>query len=178
MNKNSISKRYAQAILNIASEKNEIEKIEQDFSLFEDVLKTDEDFSAFFTSKLIPSQDKINVIEKVFGQVLSSDVINLFNIIFEKNREEYITEIISEYKEIANEYRGIAILDCYSAVEVSNEEKEKLTQKLSEALNKKIKISINIDENLLGGLKIKHKDQVIDGSIINKLDQYKKVLMK
>ena len=178
MKKDSISKRYAQAMLYIAIEKNEVERLENDLSMIKEVLKTEKSFSAFLESKLIKSQEKIELIEKVFSDVISEDAKNLLNVLVEKNREEYILEIVDEFQSIADDHRGIALLDCYSSVEISEEEKEKIIKRFSEVLKKNIKISTNIDEKLLGGLKVKYKNQVIDGSVINKLDQYKKVLMK
>ncbi len=178
MNRDQITKRYAQAILGVASEKKEEDKFEQELSLFEEIIKENSDFSAFLNSKLIQAEDKIKVLNDVFGKDFSPEIMNFLSIICEKNREEYIVEISAKYREIANEYRGIALLDCYSAVEVNEKQKEELMVKLSEVLGKKIKLSMNIDETLLGGLQVKYKDQIIDGSVINRLGQYKKVLTK
>ncbi len=178
MKNSTIGKRYAKSLFEIAKEKEKVDVIQNDLLILKEAILSEKLFDKFLDSKIIAQKDKIEFINNVFDEKVSEEVISFIVFLLNKKRETELYTIFDEYQKIANEYTGIAIIDGYSAVEVSNEEKEKLTQKLSEALNKKIKISINIDENLLGGLKIKHKDQVIDGSIINKLDQYKKVLMK
>lgn len=176
MNRDQVNKRYAHAILGIASEKKEEERFEKELSLLNEILLDDSDFSAFLNSELIPAETKISVLEEAFGQHFSPEIMNFLALVSQKGRETHIPGIIEKYIEISNEARGIALLDCYSAVEIDEKQVEELIEKLSEVLGKKIKLSLNIDPTLIGGLQIKHKDQIIDGSVISKLGQYKRVL--
>jgi F0F1-type ATP synthase delta subunit len=48
-------------------------------------------------------------------------------------------EIAHSFQEQANEIRNIAVLECFSATEISEEEQEELKKKFSELINKNIK---------------------------------------
>lgn len=178
MNNNLISKRYAKAILEVAVAENSIEKYENELALIESVIKSDKMFQNFLASKLIGQADKKKFVEEVFSGHVSENILNLLGLIIDKNREEYIVEIASNFQEQANEIRNIAVLDCFAAKEISEKDKEELKKKFSELINKNIKISMHINENLLGGMRVEHKGNVVDGSVINKLDQYKRILVK
>lgn len=178
MNNNLIGKRYAKAILEVAVAENGIEKYEKELSLIESVIKSDKMFQNFLASKLIGQAEKKEFVEKVFKGHISDNILNMLSLIIDKNREEYIVEIAHSFQEQANEIRNIAVLDCFAATEISEEEQEELKKKFSELINKNIKISMHINENLLGGMRVEHKGNVIDGSVINKLDQYKRILVK
>ncbi len=178
MNNNLIGKRYAKAILEIAIANNEIEKFENELNLIKEVIKSEKLFQSFLSSKLVSSAEKKEFVEKVFTGTISKEILNMLELVIDKNREEHIVEIADSFQEQANEARNIVVLDCYTAKEISDEEIENLKKKFSELINKNIKISTHINENLLGGVTVKYKDNVVDGSVINKLDQYKRLLVK
>ena len=58
-----------------------------------------------------------------------------------------------------------------SAIELSQQEIEKITEELSNNFNSKIKLNYNHDQSLIGGLVVQVGSTMIDTSIKNKLQQ-------
>ena len=64
-----------------------------------------------------------------------------------------------------------------SAIELSEEEKQQVVQKLENKLNKTVQPDWELDNDIIAGLVIKIDDDVIDMSIKNRLAKLKKDLM-
>ena len=58
--------------------------------------------------------------------------------------------------------------------ELTDEQKKKLIDKLSQKTGKEINLEIKIDKNILGGGVIRIGDKIIDGSIRRELDNWKR----
>ena len=58
--------------------------------------------------------------------------------------------------------------------ELTEEQKKKLIEKLSQKTGKEINLDVKIDKNILGGGILKIGDRVIDGSIRRELNNWKK----
>ena len=70
---------------------------------------------------------------------------------------------------------NIKRVEIVSAVELSDEQKQKTIEKLHIRLNKEVKVNWALDTNIIGGLVIKIDDDIIDTSLKNKLDKLSKI---
>lgn len=98
--------------------------------------------------------------------------------IIDKRREAYIESIVEEYKELADISRNIAKADLITAQEVSEEEVNTLAQKLSASTGKTVHLKQTVDPSLIGGVKIRIGDQIIDGTVAKKLEMLKSQLLQ
>ena len=64
-----------------------------------------------------------------------------------------------------------------SSFDMDNNQKDDITNSLSELVNKKINIDFNVDKKLIGGLKIKVDDTLYDSSLQTKLENAKSKLV-
>lgn len=65
-----------------------------------------------------------------------------------------------------------------SAVELTAEEKQKLTEKLEKLCGHGVVAEYETDKNVIGGLVVRMDDILIDGSVETKLKQIKEVIEK
>ena len=77
------------------------------------------------------------------------------------------------------EYKKIGVVAVVSAVELSDEQKKRVEEKILQTTSfVSLEISYSVDEALLGGLKIRIGDRVVDSSIRSRLEELKRDLMK
>jgi len=98
--------------------------------------------------------------------------------IIDKRRELYIATILEEYKAMADEARNIMKAELISAQEVPEEEVAGLAEKLSVSSGKKIQLKQVVDPSLIGGVKIRMGDKIIDATVAKKLQMLKEKLKK
>ncbi len=96
--------------------------------------------------------------------------------IIDKRREAYIPVIVEEYKELADEARNIMKAQLISAQEVSADEMKILADKLSASTGKTVQLQQTVDPALIGGIKIRMQDQIIDATVAKRLEMLKEKL--
>lgn len=173
MIKSQVGRRYSKAIFDIAEEKNQVKEIYELLNSAMVLYRTDKGFKNFIRNPLINNEEKKLVLNEIFGKD-NSDNLNILLYILDKGRINCIKYIVAEYLKIY--YRKNRILDVRATFtkELTEEQKKKLIDKLSQKTRKEINLEIKIDRNILGGGIIRIGDKIIDGSIRRELDNWKR----
>jgi F-type H+-transporting ATPase subunit delta len=124
-----------------------------------------------FTSPVISNLKKQSIIESLFKDKLSPLSMRFLTTLVRKNREVLIREIIFALEELYNIKNSIAIADVSSARAMSKDEQSQLVSALEKKTGFTIKAHWNVDEALIGGLKVQIKDRIYDGSVSYKIDR-------
>ncbi|MGL4988232.1 MAG: ATP synthase F1 subunit delta [Cetobacterium sp.] len=165
---NQIGKRYAEAIYNVAEQKNEVKSIYEVLNSVMELFKTDIDFKNFITHPLIKENEKKEILKKVFSD--SNEGLEILFYILEKGRISEIREIVAEYVKLDYAKNRILNVEATFALSLTEEQKEKLSKNLENKTGKKIKLVVKVDKSLIGGGIIRIGDEVIDGSIRKQLE--------
>lgn len=173
MIKSQVGRRYSKAIFEIAEEKNQVKEIYEMLNSAMVLYRTDKEFKNFIRNPLISNEEKKLVLNEIFGKD-NRDNLNILLYILDKGRINCIKYIVAEYLKIY--YRKNRILDVRATFtkELTDEQKKKLIDKLSQKTGKEINLEIKIDKNILGGGIIRIGDKIIDGSIRRELDNWKR----
>ena len=173
MIKSQVGRRYSKAIFDIAEEKKQVEEIYELLNSAMVLYRTDKEFKNFIRNPLISNEEKKLVLNEIFGKD-NRDNLNILLYILDKGRINCIKYIVAEYLKIY--YRKNRILDVRATFtkELTDEQKKKLIDKLSQKTGKEINLEIKIDKNILGGGVIRIGDKIIDGSIRRELDNWKR----
>ena len=173
MIKSQVGRRYSKAIFEIAEEKNQVKEIYEILNSAMVLYRTDKEFKNFILNPLIDNEQKKSVLNEIFGKD-NSENLNILLYILDKGRMNCIKYIVAEYLKIY--YRKNRILDVKATFtkELTDEQKKKLIDKLSQKTGKEINLEIKVDKDILGGGIIKIGDKIIDGSIRRELDNWRK----
>lgn len=172
----SVARRYAEAFFSIAKEAGKVDEYQIELEKVVDTIETTENLQDYLAHLLIPANDKKNVVGKIFAGNISQVTLNFVQMIIDKRRELYIAIILEEYKDMADEARNIMKAELISAQEVPEEEVVSLAEKLSVSSGKKIQLQQVVDPSLIGGVKIRMGDKIIDATVAKKLQMLKEKL--
>lgn len=176
MNNKTVAKRYAQALLQIAQERNSLDLFEKEINDCLASISADQHLKHIWFSERITPGDKKEVIKGLFQKKVSVIIINFLMVLVDKNREEYLPDIFREYRRLADITRNIVDAEVRSAVQLTDKDFNELQGKLSAMTGKNVRLQVKIDPNLIGGLVVKIGDKVIDGSVVKRLAIMKKKL--
>ena len=159
---NEICNRYAKAIILSSSSKAELEKINEDFA----------DFCNLIKDPTINQEDLSKVIYKI-TENNKFDVLfkNFLNFLIQKRRFFFVESILKSFIETCSRKRGELKAKLRSAKSLSNDEIIKITDLLTKNFSSKIKLDYEHDESLIGGLVVQVGSAMVDTSIKNKLQQ-------
>ena len=145
----------------------------KDLGLVQNMLTKNPELKEVLQNPTISLEQKLEIIEDIFKNCVSLEILNYLKILTEKKHIAEIPTIIEIIKNTIDENNGIKAVTIISAIKLTNEYKEKITTVLEKKFEKKIKPNWQIDENIIAGLVIKIDDDVIDTSVKTKLDKIK-----
>lgn len=174
-----ISKTYGEALFEVALEKNELDSVAEQVDLLSKAFAENPELIKLLSHPKISVEEKISVLENVFKGRFSDDIVGFLVIIVEKDRGSEIESILQLFQAKVREYKKIGVALVTSAVELSEEQKEKVEQKLlKQTVYEQFEIEYKVDSSLIGGMTIRIGDRVVDSSIRSKLDRMARHLRK
>ena len=169
-----ISDRYGSALYDLASEKKCIDEILNDLDVIEKVMKESSELRHVIKSPLVNSEEKLNILLKIFAGLSFNSLTTTFLKVLDNNKRiSNILSIILQFKKINSEKRGDIAANVTSANELSEDEKNNITNQLKNTLGQKLSLNFNVDKDIIGGLIVKVGSKMIDTSIANKINKLK-----
>ncbi len=179
MNIRSIAKRYAEAFYadykasgdkktTIWSELDELAKLEQ----------TSEDFQAVVKSPLISDDDKLSVFQALNKNGKICDTLfKYISLLIKKKRLMLLSTINEEVHSIMLEELGEVDAVATFATKADKDMLATLEKKLTSLIGKKVNLHSDVDEQIIGGVKIKLGSILYDASVKGQLDKLKASLV-
>jgi F-type H+-transporting ATPase subunit delta len=161
-----VSRRYARALIAVAKQKGEHERVLNEVTAIAKILKTESQARSYFANPLIASEQKRAVIKNTFaGKGLMEEVYNLLLLLVDKKRMGRFEEIAEAYQAQMDSEHGVTRGFAKSAKALSDEGKKDLESKIKQILNKKIILTYKEDPTLLGGIVAQVGGWTFDDSI-------------
>ena len=162
--------------MSVAQDRNEIDDVYADLTNVSESLSLVKKMREFLTHPVIPVSEKKDMIGSIYRGRVKTSTLNLLFILLEKNRLNLVETIRHCYETSMDDAKNAIKVDVVSAVEIDEDLKEKLKAKLESKLNKSIKLEFEINPEILAGLVLKIQDKTIDGSMLAKLNGFKKTI--
>lgn len=165
----TIARPYAEAVFKLAKEKNTLSSWSDMLKVIAEVTSVKQ-IQTLVTNPSIATDKLSEIILEICGDKLDNEGRNLVTLLIENNRLEVLPQLSGLYELLKAQYEGILEANIISAYAISDDQLEKLVSVLENKFKCKIKAEVNIDPELIGGVKIVIGDEVIDSSVRGKLE--------
>lgn len=176
MNKKDRAKEYATALFMLAKEEHSHEEyldaLEKVSKAFEQV----PEYMIFLSSPSIPKFDRITALEEAFATRVPKHVLSLLQILCEKNCIKSFKRCTEEYVKLYNASKMVSTAKVRSVVPLTEEEKQRLKEKLEKISGNTVILKYSTDKTLLGGIIVEMDGKILDGSIRRRLHDMKEVI--
>ncbi|MBM4326614.1 MAG: F0F1 ATP synthase subunit delta [Deltaproteobacteria bacterium] len=173
----TLSKRYAQALVEIGQEKNALESYGKDLSAINQVMEASKDFREVLINPVFPKEDKKRIAGEVLNKMgVDPMVRNFIALLIDRKRIDQLPGIEKAYQEKVDDIQGITRGEVISAEALSEGALANITQTLSTISGKKVIVKTKVEPGYIGGLMAKVGDMVFDGTIRTQLNQLKQSL--
>ena len=136
------------------------------------------DLNKVMTSPVISNDEKKNVISKLFENTTNKVILNFLKLLVDKNRFSMLESITKEYKNEINRLNNLLSINVTSAIDLTEDEKSAIKDKLSNILNKNIELEWATNPDIIAGLVFEVGDNIIDNSLRHKLQDLSRNIMK
>ncbi len=166
----AIARRYARALLLIGKEDGQAETYREELDGLADLIAKEKQLEQAICNPLYDASGRKKVLQAVIEKLELSNVMQAFLLLlFDKGRIGFMGSINDFYQKLADELKGVARASLVSATELSSETIEKIRSALSKKTGKEIKLEVEQDPALIGGIVTRIGDLVLDGSIRTQL---------
>ncbi|MEC9373049.1 MAG: ATP synthase F1 subunit delta [Planctomycetota bacterium] len=163
---------YARSLFEMAEEKGGREKIEEiadELEQIMEVARQDERFVEFLRSAILPTDDRAASIRNIFKGRVSELTLHFLLVLNAKGRLPHVGAIATAYDELVQEKFGRVEVDLYTAGPVSPDAVSRLKQRLQESLGREPVMHPYTDPDMLGGVRLRIGDQLLDASLETQL---------
>lgn len=178
MRDRKVAVRYAGALLASAREKGVLNEVADSFAGVLQVLEANRDLMIFLHSPQVRTEEKKELLGKVFGSRIEPVLLNFFSLLIDKKRIENIRDIGVEFAAQVEAAQGVVRARVVTAVELPGDLAEALKQRLASLTGARIILEKKIDPAVLGGVCVTMGDRILDGTVRTSLNLLKKKLEK
>ena len=163
---------YARSLLELADEAGGQERIEAVLGQLEDILdlaRTDRRFGEFFASRILSTANRAKSLRAIFEGRCDDLVFRFLLVVNEKGRLGHIVAIVAAFDALVQERFGRIEVDVFTASPVDVAEVDSIKTRLAEILGKEVVVHPYTDESMIGGVKFRIGDQLVDASLASRL---------
>lgn len=170
---------YGEALFELAVEDGTVDSLFEEAKFVTGTIKENNELVRFLNHPKIETAKKQEVIENIFKDCVSKEMVGFLVLIINKQRHNDICDILLYFIDKVKEYKKIGVAHVTSSVELSQEQKATVLARLLETTNYvSFEMNYYVDKSLIGGMVIRIGDRVIDSSIKTKLSELSKELLK
>ena len=153
MSADVLTQRYSQALFQTAEATKKTEQIAEELSQVAAIFNQP-DVLSFFGSPFNSGDNKTMVAKSALEGKCSPEVFNFINTLVQNERLAFLGQIDQAFQALVRAKGGETEGVLYVANDASDSFKGQVEAKLSQSLNKKVKLSVQKDPSLLSGFKV------------------------
>ena len=177
MAKTASARRYAQAVFQIALERDALDTWAEDLRVLATGLENRE-FADLLDAPQVPAATKVRMITEVLGDSVDGLARNLLAVLAGRSLAHLLPDVVDEFGRLVDEHNGIARGDVVSAVQLTEGQAEKVNQVLSDIVGRPLRLTSSVDPAIVGGVVARVGDRVIDGSVRTTLREMRRELVE
>ena len=144
-----IAQPYAEALIELAIAKEQLEEITQDIKNISSVISANSDLVNVLENPLILNSNKIKIIESIFKSKINKTTLDFIKLVIDRNRIIILAKICEEFIKISYEKAGITIANVVTSIPFTEKQYDLLISKIKSLTNtKQVEIKIKVDEDL------------------------------
>ncbi len=165
-----VARRYALALYEEARARSVADAVDADVQVLGEALSASRDLRTAMTSPVVSRTKKEAIVRRLFTDRLHPLVTNFLLLLVRKEREELAPAIVAAYTALVDEREGVVEARVRAARPLSPGQAEKLRGQLERITGRAIRLLLDVDPHLLGGVVVRVGDRVYDGSLRHQLD--------
>ena len=168
-------KEYASALLELARESGEIERISGELATLKALLLETPEYVKLLDTPAMKKEERLALASEAFGG-FSEYLLNLIMILSERHLSSGLVRLADNFAALYDEERGILRAEAVTAVAMSAEQIRKLEQRLGATTGRTVLLGNTVDPSVLGGVKLRYAGTQLDGTVRASLDRFERAL--
>ena len=163
---------YAKSLFELASDaggNDKVVEIADELEQICELLRQDKEVRLFFTSPIIDVPKRSETISAIFSNRVTDLTLRFLLVLNNKGRLNHLESISVAFDLLVQEAFGRIEVDVFTPTAIDADAINIIKDKVQSMLGKEPVLHPYVDKKMLGGLKLRIGDQLIDGSVQTKL---------
>lgn len=172
-----VAYRYATALLDAAQERNILPRVRSEIQGLQRLLSESQELVDFFHDRSLTPDIKQRFLSQIFQDKLDTLTMNFIHLVVSKRRERFLADMLTACRTVLDERDGIATANVTSAVVLDPNQEMLLKSCLEGYTGKHIRMSTQVNPDLIGGFVVRVGDLVFDTSLVMQLRNIRHALV-
>ncbi len=175
----AVAQVYARSIYELAEQAGGREKLLEialELEQIAEVAREARDFAGFLASPIVDRSSREAALRRIFHERVTDLTLRFLLVLNRKDRLGHLEAICEAYDQIVHARFGRVEVDMFTAAPPTEAQKQAIRRRVGEALGKEAVLYAYTDPAMIGGLKLRIGDQLIDGSVAGRLRRMKEHL--
>lgn len=169
-----LATRYATSLIEVATQSGAIDSIEKDMVSLWKALSESAELNALIGNPIYSKDQQLNAVQEIARKASFHAVtVNFLGVLAQNARLAALSAILMAFFAEMEKRHNVMEAQVVSAFPLSDSQKQDLVNTLSAKTGKSVRLALQIDKSLLGGLVVTIGSQMIDDSLKTRLSQLK-----
>ncbi len=169
-------RKLARAVLAAARELDAVDDLVDRLQLIEGLFRESQPFRHLLITRRIAPGDKLAILRKTLGAALGELEYGALEFLMEQQLGSRLPELVRTVARLAASQGGSLALTITTAEALPADQVRRLADRLAKSLGRTVRASAHTDPALLGGLKLRLGNTLVDGSLARRLEKVRQGL--
>lgn len=164
------ARRYAEAAFEVALAENQLDEWQADLAAAVAMLGRP-DVEPTVHSPAVPLKERVEIVRQLLEPRIARGPLRLVTLVVERGKVHALPRISEQYARLLNKHRGVVMATVTSAAPLTDDETAAIRTRVEAMAGATVELTRKVDPDLLGGLTIQVRDQLLDASIRGRLER-------
>src|SRR5262245_55508620 len=172
MSLQTIARRYATALAEVALERNEEARVQQEINSWADLIENNPQLGEVFSNPTIEYNQKQKVLEELIARThIGETSASFLRVLLRNQRLAELKYVAERFGQVLDERHGIVGANVVTARPIPEDVKAALKDALSATTGRAVRLSFTTDQSIIGGVVTQIGSTIFDGSVQGQLDR-------
>jgi ATP synthase F1 delta subunit len=172
-----IAEVYARALFEAAQDDGVLDRVHDELGQFADTLDEDRNLQVFLFSPYFSSEEKKQGVRRIVTDA-DERLLNFLELLSERHRMPVLFRIRRIFDDLWAEENKLLSVTVTSATELDQSLVDDIGKRIEEQTGRRVELSSSVDPDVLGGLRVRVGNMVLDATVRNRLEQLRKQVTK
>lgn len=178
MTENVVARNYAEVLLELGLREGNVEGYAQAIGDLADWMQREPEIRLFLVTPRVPLSEKKGALRQALGGAVPERFLRYLFVLLDNGRQGLLPEIASEFWKLLNEELGRVDAEIVLAGEPDAQLRERIESRIAAWVGRPIVPHYRIDPRILGGVIVRVRDWVADGSLRRRLAGLRTALLR
>lgn len=172
MSLQTVARRYAAALADVAIERREEREVQIELDHWASMIEANPQLKEVFANPTVAYDQKRKVLEELISRTrVRETTASFLRVLLTNQRIAQLREVAARFGYVLDERGGVVAANVTTAKPIPEELRNSLHEALTATTGRKVRLSFTTDDAIIGGLVARIGSTIFDGSVQSHLDR-------